>query len=328
MKKFISKILLIIPFLFISYVLLLIVWGSFAPSFIRSNLNYGIAGYGHMYSRISEVRQIKDVDILFLGSSHTYRGFDPRIFREYGYKTFNLGSPNQTPQQTEVLLERYINTLNPKLIIYETNPRTFTYDGVESSLDLLANDKIDMKSLKMALKINNVRTYNSLLYGYYRQLFNKNKNIKEDPVKGDDLYISGGYVEKDLSYKRKRPAEYGKLRWNPLKSQLISFENIIKLINKKKIKLILVQAPITRLVFDQYDEANGRIDAYLSGKTPNYYNFNYLLKMDDGLHYFDSHHLNQYGVRIFNEEIIKKVIPKVQQACGSSGKSELSIADQ
>jgi hypothetical protein len=39
-----------------------------------------------MYSRLSEIKNYKDIDILFLGSSHTYRGFDTRIFLDSGYK--------------------------------------------------------------------------------------------------------------------------------------------------------------------------------------------------------------------------------------------------
>ena len=312
MKKFISKILLFIPFMFVSYYLMLIVWGNYAPSFIRSNLEYYIGGYGHMYSRLSEVKQLKDIDILFLGSSQAYRGLDPRIFKDYGYKTFNLGSPNQTPLQTKILLERYLKRLNPKLVIYEINPRSFIFDGVESSLDLLANDKIDIKSLEMALTLNNVKTYNTLLYGYYRQLFNKNKYIKEDAVKGADLYIPGGFVEKNLSYHRKRTDVYDKLAWNPVEYQLSSFESILKLIEEKKIKLIVLQAPMTGVVRDQYKEANGKLEPYMCRQTRHYYNFNHLLRLNDDSFYFDSHHLNRYGVKIFNEELIKKVIPKVQ----------------
>ena len=316
MKKFIAKILLFIPLLFISYFLLLIVWNRFAPSFMKTNLRYGIGGYANMYSRISEVKEVKDVDILFLGASHAYRGFDPRIFKEYGYKTFNLGSPNQTPIQTKILVERYINRLNPKLIVYEVHPRAFLFDGVESSLDILANDKIDLKSFKMAITLNSIKTYNTLLYGYYRQVFNKNKNFKEDPVKGDDIYISGGFVEKKLSFnKPERLDAYKMSKWNPKTHQINSFESILKIIKEKRIKLILVQAPVTSNDFDQYKNIEA-IDAYFSGKTPNYYDFNKLIKMNDSLHFFDSHHLNQHGVRIFNEALIKKVIMNTQPGFG------------
>ncbi len=36
-----------------------------------------------------------------------------------------------------------------------------------------------------------------------------------------------------------------------------------------------------------------------------YYDCNELLNLNDTLHFFDSHHLNQDGVEIFNTELIK-----------------------
>ncbi len=311
MKKFMVKILLFIPFLSLSYILLLAIWGSFAPSLLITNLNYSIAGYAHMYSRMEEVKQTKNVDILFLGASFAYRGFDPRIFKAYGYKTFNLGSSNQTPVQTKILLERYLNGLNPKLIVYEVSPRTFTYDGVESALDLIANDKIDGTTLKMALTINNIRIYNTLLFGYCRQLLNKTENLKPSMVRGLDRYISGGYVTRILLTYNSGFEKYPESRWVPLQVQIDSFEGILNMIRKKRIKFCLVQSPVTRVEYNLYRADHARIEAYFSGKTTNYLNFNTFLELDDSLHFLDNHHLNQNGVEIFNRELIRQ-IPNLQ----------------
>jgi hypothetical protein len=35
------------------------------------------------------------------------------------------------------------------------------------------------------------------------------------------------------------------------------------------------------------------------------YDFNEILTLNDTLHFFDSHHLNQNGVEIFNNELIR-----------------------
>jgi len=309
MKKFLANVLLFIPFLLTSYFIFLIAWGSFAPGHLRKNLIYGIGGYANMYSRICEAKKMHNVDILFLGASHTYRGFDPRIFKEYGYNTFNLGSPNQTPLQTEILLERYLNNLNPKLIIYEVHPWPFLLDGVESALDLLANDKIDMSSVKMALILNNVKAYNTLIYSWYRQLFDLDNGFKEEMKKEDDTYISGGYVEKKLSFnspeaEKKEEIPVTLAHWKPKAYQLIAFERILKIIKDKNIEMVFVQAPVTKMVFNVFD-GNDKFDAFISSKTDHYINFNYLMKLDDSLDFFDSHHLNQQGVRVFNEALLK-----------------------
>jgi len=42
-------------------------------------------------------------------------------------------------------------------------------------------------------------------------------------------------------------------------------------------------------------------------RSGNYYNFNEMINLVDTLHFYDSHHLNQKGVRLFNEKIIKLI---------------------
>ena len=113
MAKFIKSILWFTPYSLAIYLLLLVFWGELTPPLLKKNLNYKKGSYGHLYSRIRELKKTHDVDILFLGSSHTYRGFDPRIFARHGFHTFNLGSSSQSPIQTEILLKRYLDKLNP-----------------------------------------------------------------------------------------------------------------------------------------------------------------------------------------------------------------------
>ena len=181
MVNFIKKIFGFLLFSLMFYFLMIPLWKKFTPIYMQPNLKYQVGSFGYMYSRIQEVKKQKgDVDILFLGSSHSYRGFDPRNFKEK--KTFNLGSSSQTPIQTKILLERYLEKINPKLIIYEVYPGTFSSDGVESSLDLISNDKNDIRSLQMAFQLNNIKTYNTLVYAKYSDFFDWNKNFIE-PIK-------------------------------------------------------------------------------------------------------------------------------------------------
>lgn len=254
-----------------------------------------------MYSRLSEVKDYGKTDILFLGSSHAYRGFDTRIFSANGYKSFNLGSSSQTPTQTKVLLKRYLESLSPELIIYEVYPDTFILDGVESSLDIIANDINDSHSLKMALKINNVKTYNTLIYGFIHDLLGLNKSYFEPIIKGNDKYVSGGYVEKKISFYQ--PNELEKKEISIRDYQLESFSEIVQMVKNKNIKLILVYAPISSINYTSYIN-NHYFDNIMKGYSE-YYNFNEILALNDSLHFYDSHHLNQNGVNVFNKKLIK-----------------------
>ena len=51
---------------------------------------------GYTYITFRQFDRNAKYDIILLGSSHAYRGYDPAIFREHGYNMFNLGTNSQT----------------------------------------------------------------------------------------------------------------------------------------------------------------------------------------------------------------------------------------
>jgi hypothetical protein len=306
MKKFIKSVGVFVVVAFVGYLVLLVIWGSFVPGFLNKNLNYKVGANGHMYSRIHEIKNVKDVDILFLGASLCYRGFDPRIFEKKGFRTFNLGSSAQTPIETEVLLKRYLDKINPKMIIYEVYPGILIDDGVESSLDIVANDQNDIESFKMALKLNHVKVYNTLLYSVFMELLNKNDSYVEDVHKGVDTYIPGGFVERKIKYYKN--VKYKNNFWNLNDKQFTSFKNIISFIKKRNIRIILVRAPISNALYQSYSN-NEFYDSTIS-KYGEFYNFNKIVRLDDSLNFYDSRHLNQTGVEIFNNKLIDTLFSK------------------
>lgn len=300
MRKLFINFLLFICFNTLFYTAFINIWGKYSPAQFKPNISYQRGAYGHLFTRLSDVKKIKNIDILFLGSSHSYRGFDPRIFSKYGLKTFNLGSSAQTPLQTEVLIDRYLSKLNPKLVIFEVYPDSFTGDGVESALDLISNDENDFKTLKMSVKINNVKIYNTLLYGFTRDLFNLNSSSFEKKIKKNDTYIYGGYVEREISFFKPIPFEKNKMKLNTL--QLKSFDRIINYFKSKNINLILVYAPVTKAKYDSY--INTKEYESFMNSYGEFYNFNKMLKLKDSIDFYDSHHLNQIGVKKFNLRLI------------------------
>ncbi len=306
MKIIIYKTLSFLLFSAVFYIVILFFWGRYAPYIFKPNLYYPIGSHGHMYSRISEIKEYGDVDILFLGSSHAYRGFDTRIFAKHGYKTFNLGSSSQSPIQTKILLNRHLDALNPKIVIYEVYPLTLTSDGVESSLDIIANDINDFNSLKMALQINNIKTYNNYIYSLYLDILNLNDSIIEPVIKKDDRYISGGFVEKEIGFFKPTTFEKKEIAFNNY--QLEYFTEIVQLFKNKNIELILVYAPIPKTNYDSYIN-NNYFDSLMS-QHAKYYNFNKIISLNDSTHFQDSHHLNINGVKLFNKKLIEVVLNK------------------
>lgn len=301
MKVFILKNLMFCLFALLFYVFIVFLFGKFIPSQFKPNINYRIGSYGHMNSRIKEINDMNETKILFLGSSHAYRGFDTRIFKSKGISSFNLGSSSQTPLQTMVLLKRYLQKIKPEMVIYEVYPEIFSMDGVESSLDIIANDRNDVYSIRMAIEVNNMKVYNTLIYGMSRDLFNMNSTFSEPAVKGNDTYIPGGYVERKIEYFN--PSEFEKHKFEFLEYQLDEFRNIVEYLKSMGIKVILVYAPVSPSLYKSYldkSEFDKLMDSFSE-----YYNFNVICKMNDTLHFYDPHHMNQNGVEIFNEKLIE-----------------------
>jgi hypothetical protein len=300
MKKFLKSILLFLPFAIVFYFVLFIIWGDFMPSLFQKKIKYEMGSYGHMYTRVREIKNYKNPDVLILGGSHAYRGFDVRILKQAGYRAFILASSSQTPIQTKLLLERYLDTINPKFIIYEVYPGAFCSDGVESSVDLIANDVNDSLNLEMARAINSSVTYHTLLYKAYRDLMGRDLNFKEPVVKDDDTYISGGYVERKMQYYK--PEKFNTQKWKVKANQFEAFKQIVNIIKRKKIRLVLVCAPIPPTHYNAFIN-NAEFDNYMR-RYADYYNFNTMMHLNDSLYFNDNNHLNQEGVKLFNKELL------------------------
>jgi hypothetical protein len=302
MKHFIRSFLLFILALGISYPILLFFRVVLTPKMFHAKF------IGVMHSRLAEIDNYHDIDILFLGSSHAYRSFDTRIFNDNGLKSFNLGSSAQTPIQTNLLLKRYLNKLNPRIVVYEVYPDTFSGDGVESAIDIINNSKNDLYSIGMALGINHLRLYNELIISLLQDIFSRNSSSVEQNAKTVDTYISGGFVERELSFFKH--TEYPKEEWQLNDQMIRAFEKNVALIKRRNIQLILVFAPISEALYDSY--TNNYLIEELMTKHANFFNFNKKIELDDSLHFYDSHHLNQLGVQIFDKDLIKTIIDRKQ----------------
>ena len=227
MKKFIENFFLFFLLSLFFYVVFIFLSGIYLQQSFRPNLKFPFNGYGNSLERFKEVDSTSKVDVLFLGNSHAYRGFDPRIFKRFGYTSFNLGSSSQTPIQTELLLERYLINLSPKLIVYEVSPINFTSDGVESAIDIVANDKFRYDFFRMALKVNNLKVYNATFFSFCRYLTNIKLSAKKMQNSQNDFYISGGYVQKQIEPLKKELIIKDSVIFKMRIEQLKAFENVI-----------------------------------------------------------------------------------------------------
>lgn len=305
-KKFVATLLLFIPVAIVVYVIMICLWGDFAPNLAIKNLKYNKTSSSLLYTRLEEAKTVKNVDVLVLGSSHAYRGFDPRIFKAAGLTMFNLGSSAQTPLQTKVLVDRYLDKLNPKTVIYEVYPKTFSLDGIESAINIIANDRNDFETFKMCLKMKHILPFNVFIYGFYRDILGRDKNFKDDKYK-EDTYISGGFIEKRADAKHIYE-KHERAKWELYDYQLESFESVLEELKKRNVKVYLVNAPITKDYYNSitnHKEFNDRMK-----KFGDYHDFNNKVELNDTIDFYDSGHLKQSGVNKFNAKLLSELFGK------------------
>ena len=306
MKRFLLKFLFFLLLIIPSYPIYLFFVGSI-PKIRLPNFHYLLGeGSAHSFNRFREAKEFTDIDVLFLGSSLAYRGFDVRVFEKYGLKSFVLGAGGIPPNQVQFLLDRYLRSLNPKVIVYGISPERFLSDGVGTAIDIMSNDRIDNLSIKMAMKLNHIKVYNTLIYGSIRQFFKMDSNFSQPLQIDTQIYISGGYVEinesRDVNGERKKPESAKEQRFR--QDQIDAFSGIVSGFKYQGQKYILLRPPVTKDDFYRFN--NDEFDA-LMHKSGHYYDFNEILNFTDD-YFLDFMHLTQEGAEIFSRTVAELIL--------------------
>jgi len=306
MKRFSGKLLWFLAALPIIWLAFVFFAGKVLDYEYRKNVLYTWSGYGFTNTRLKEADTVKDVDVLIIGSSHAYRGFDVRVFRQNGIRSFNLGSSSQSPLQSEYLLKKYLKKINPRLVLVEVGFMSLGTDGVEGGIDIVSNvDELDADLFQMVTKINNLSLYNTTAYAVMDDLTRKNRRTsRERTSRSNDVYIPGGFVEHKIMQPHS-PLVF-KRRPVPIKEdQQEALERILALCRAENVRIILVQAPVVHKEYTAITNQH-EFEQYLQTiGSGNYFNFN-KARYDESL-FYDHHHLNQKGVLVFNNEIMPVV---------------------
>lgn len=297
MKKFLLRTMLFLATAVVAYVLALWLLGDLG--WVRAAaIEMGDAG--HLNSRVKDVRNYRDVDVLFVGSSHCYRTFDTRFYADNGFSSFNLGSSNQTPMQTYVLLSAYLDSIRPKQVVFEVHPDIMGNDGVESAVNLLANVPLTSESAAMALRMGNMKVVNSFLYAFYSQkVRHRLESFHEDTVIGHYHYIPGGFCEVDTcEFVRKR---YPKTDVAIRPEQMAALKDCIRLLRDRGIPFTLVEVQDAEQLRSSIRN-HAWFEQQMSALGPYRYK---VLPMVDTVHFFNSNHLHTPGIELFNQDFVQ-----------------------
>lgn len=255
-----------------------------------------------------------NIDVIFYGSSRSYRTFNPLIVDAYSKTiSFNLGGEAQRVPITDLIFEESLKKATPKLAIIEIHEKTmkFPEDRKRKGVQLRSLDFVSFLSIN---KLNKVLKYYAPkeLLGVYFPLIRNHAKWKyinffslDKSIKNKDYFNRGylGSTDKLNEEEEEKFIEFNSESIIPKRGKKtitetdkINILNFISLAKQNNIEVLIVSAPDMRSKYHNYtffDELN---DICIE-QGLNYINFNdHYKELNIGYDDFqDPGHLNIHG---------------------------------
>lgn len=265
----------------------------------RASEAYGWKG-GNTFRKFNEFNINEKHDVIVLGSSHAYRAYDPRIFKKNGISMFNMGTNAQTPINSYWVAKNYITSANCNLLLFEVYDASLASDGFESCADLVPNVSSGKAAFDIATSYKNPQILNMLLL----RLINTNKPA----MYIDSAYIEKGFSEKKDSIKKSLPTQTYLSKLEPQQNQLDYLEKTLIYFKECGIETVVITHPFPKekslanhLIFHRL------VEQICEKYKIEYLDFSFKHNYNSNNCFYDTHHLNQNGVNLFNNELIKEL---------------------
>lgn len=301
MKKVVSIALLIIFSIFIFCKLSLV--------FVRKGNGYGT-------DVLNFYKQKKNtIDVIGLGSSHTYTSLNPDIFYEnLKLNLYDFATQQQPTWITYYYLKEALKYQQPKYVIFDVHMPVV--ENTNYASDSVNRDAID----KMKMSINKINVINTSVenindrFSYYVNIIKYHTRYKE-LTKGDIATAFFGKTINNKGYIALTNDEYvfdgiiynnQKLKINEKSEKYLN--KIIDLCKEKNIKLILIKTPC---VYNSFDIAKLNYIEDIA-KEKDIMFLNYVKNIDKlNLNYntdfYDSGHLSITGSQKISLDIVNTI---------------------
>ena len=271
------------------------------------------------------------LDMVFLGSSHSFTTFDPAQF-EGRFNAFQLGMPLQTPDSSFFTLLEVYRYQQPDIVVMELYWNVMRNDfeaaQVETFFRVLRSEELRRRYIEEVLPLNERVMYeveairhqaaafafaNAQIRNFVRdsELFYE-EGFVEDLPQGIEYYRSLGYVYSNLvmtqtEFERIRRTPARELNFTIAPRQRHFLEEMIRLTQYHGSQLIFVTAPISNVSFANildYDEIHREISGFAAYHGIPYLDFhlrNLELNLFDDDMFRDHGHLNHRGAMVAGE---------------------------
>lgn len=275
------------------------------------------------------------LDLVFLGSSHSYCTFDPEIIdNKLGTNSFNMASPMQHADSSYFLLKETLKYHKPDTIVFEIYwdmiDDEFELKQAETILSAIDNENLKKEYIKEVFPLNEKIKYFFKPVRYQRDAFaywNKDltetveehmadKKPEEKTKQGIEYYKGKGFIYSDIIIPESKFYEDNQFigldgeQWDFDKTQKKYIEKLVNLCHSENIKIVFVTAPIANISMEHiknYDSLHKKISDFARELEVPYRDYNIINKEKKLLtnsNFRDDAHLNYSGVEIIMKDFV------------------------
>jgi hypothetical protein len=235
-------------------------------------------------------------DAIVLGSSHAYRGYDPRIFEQAGVSVFNAGTSAQNAKGSLVLYNEYLKDRADVFILDIYDP-VFELEGTESNMRLIQN--VPANTAAFALVKEDVKMYTVNAMAVRIASLNP---IDEAP---NSDYIKNGFCEKKgILY---AVESLNDSVFDANEEMFLAFEKMVKQMQADDKRIVLCSHPLPASpgLHNYHDKFLSRFTPLIQKLGLNYIDLTYYTEGFGVNEFADLSHLNQQGVLLYNRILLE-----------------------
>lgn len=269
------------------------------------------------------------IDILFIGSSHSYCTFNTDLLDNYlNVNTLNFGTDSQSIPGSYYAVKEILKKQNAKIVVLEVftiikskgNKNNFYVNTRKIFDDMrISKNKIEMTLNNFPKGERVVNFFNTTAYHERWKEIKEMTFSKSIPTHrgflGNDFNFIAGTQNYDIYNKNIDK----KFKYNYPEENIVFLEKLCQYLNKKNIKLILVSTPVIPSVdllqekyFIEENEAiHGIIKKYNNVEIINFNN-NKELKLEK-IHFSDDGHLSLAGSDLVSEKMARILEEKYEE---------------
>ena len=301
MKKLILNILLFSGLTAIVYAMLVFVLFqipmSGTPLLYRAT--HGLQWKGGPALRVFEqFDKTEKRDIIIIGTSHAYRGYNPDIFLEHGLKMRALATSSQSLKSSYVVAKSLVNKNNCDIVFIDLYERIFSSSSLESTADLVQHLPDNKSALAMAWEAKDIRAVNM----FATRLASKNSPALFD----SEVEMKNGFgtSHDTISFPLKK--RYYDYQYQTRPEQFEYLKKLVRHLQKEGVQVVLTECPLPYFVNDyNHKQFLNDLQPVLEELNVPFYNYAYNSGLNEIGMFYDDNHLNHAGVILYNKQLIK-----------------------